>query len=96
VPTNAPAVELTTAVLPLLPVVNTVTAAHQPNTRSSNPCHHCTPTSHAECPHLWLAAAALDLIIHSLRLTGRDESAERKTYAGTTSPPPTSGTCGVR
>ena len=62
---NSPTAELTKAILRLLPAVNAVTSAHQQNADGIELCPYCTPASRAQCPNLWLAACALDLVIHS-------------------------------
>jgi hypothetical protein len=53
---------LNRAILDLLPAINAVTVAHRPD-EAADRCLYCTPASKRECPHLWLAAAALDLVI---------------------------------
>ena len=68
-PTQPTPPDLTRAIIELLPAVNGVTAAHLPDAANGHPCPHCTSASRPDCPHLWLAAAALDLIIRCRRMT---------------------------
>jgi hypothetical protein len=64
---SRPVAPLNGAIMDLLPTINAVTAAHQPD-EGADRCLYCTPASKCECPQLWLAAAALDLVIYSPRL----------------------------